>query len=162
MLLVAPAPAGADGEDGALAPLGPLAGTIVAYSIVNGRRIPERLSEQPGDPVRGAGIFADPGRGGCIACHGYTVEGARDPMTPDIATWRAVVPPDSFARAPDPGELRLWLVAPQTLNPETEMPAYYVAGTRRQPRDPLYGGPQLTAQEIEDVLAYLLSLREDG
>jgi hypothetical protein len=40
------------------------------------------------------------------------------------------------------------------------MPAYYAAGQRQGPDDPLYGGPALTAAEVEDLIAYLTTLRD--
>ncbi len=57
-----------------------------------------------------------------------------------------------------PGEIRLWLVAPQVLAPGTPMPAYHAAGQRRGAEDPLHGGPWLTAGEIENLVAYLSGL----
>jgi hypothetical protein len=39
------------------------------------------------------------------------------------------------------------------------MPAFYAAGQRLGADDPLYGGPALTAAEIEDLVAYLAGLR---
>jgi hypothetical protein len=38
------------------------------------------------------------------------------------------------------------------------MPAYYAAGQRSGAEDPLYGGPALTAAEVEDLVAYLSGL----
>jgi sulfur-oxidizing protein SoxX len=57
------------------------------------------------------------------------------------------------------GQLRLRLVDPQVVNSATIMPAYYkVAGLYRVL--PLYQGKTLlTAQQIEDVVAYLLTLQ---
>ena len=45
------------------------------------------------------------------------------------------------------------------IDPETAMSAYYAAGQRDGAEDPLYGGPALTAAEIEDLVAYLATLR---
>ena len=59
----------------------------------------------------------------------------------------------------DAAQLRLRLVDPKRMNPGTIMPAYYkVEGLYRV--NPQYRGkPVLAAQEIEDVVAYLLTLR---
>ncbi len=54
------------------------------------------------------------------------------------------------------GALRLWLVAPQVIAPETRMPAYYGLGQRMDPADPRFGEPLLTAAEIENLVAYLM------
>jgi sulfur-oxidizing protein SoxX len=58
------------------------------------------------------------------------------------------------------GAIRLWVVAPAAIDPETAMPAYYAAGQRDEAEDPLYGGPALTAAEIEDLVAFLAALRD--
>ena len=60
------------------------------------------------------------------------------------------------------GAIRLWIVAPVAIDPETAMPAFYAAGQRDEADDPLYGGPALTAAEIEDLVAYLAALRDLG
>ncbi|MBV9199795.1 MAG: sulfur oxidation c-type cytochrome SoxX, partial [Alphaproteobacteria bacterium] len=58
------------------------------------------------------------------------------------------------------GELRLRLVDPTRLNPQTIMPAYYrVAGLTRVAQA-WRGKPVLTAEQIEDVVAFLSSLRD--
>jgi sulfur-oxidizing protein SoxX len=58
------------------------------------------------------------------------------------------------------GELRLRLVDSKQVNPESNMPAYYkLAGLNGVGRR-YAGQPILTAQEVEDVLAYLLTLKE--
>ena len=69
-------------------------------------------------------------------------------------------PLDGTGRRTTPGALRLRLVDPKALNAETIMPAYYkVAGLHRV-LDRYRAKPILTAQQIEDVIAYLLTLTE--
>lgn len=122
------------------------AGPVVAYTIVDARAIPESLTGAPGDAARGRGLYA--GEAGCMACHG--MPGAPAGATaPDLA---------GVGGRLAPGEIRLWLVAPEVRDPETAMPAYYAAGQRRGAEDPLYGGPRLTAGEIEDLVAFLAGL----
>ena len=58
-------------------------------------------------------------------------------------------------------ELRLRLVNPKALNPQTVMPAYYKAEGLYQVLKRYRDKPILTAQEIEDIIAYLLTLRKD-
>jgi len=58
------------------------------------------------------------------------------------------------------GQLRLRLVDPTRLNPDTIMPAYYrVEGLTRVGRA-WRGKPILTAEQIEDVVAFLVTLRD--
>lgn len=127
---------------------------IVAYTIVDARAIPQSLTGAPGDAARGRALYAEEPRAGCVACHGipgHGMPGAEGERTaPDLAGVGARL---------TAGELRLWLVAPGVAEPETEMPAYYAAGQRTGADDPLYGGPALTAAEIEDLVAYLAGLR---
>ena len=60
------------------------------------------------------------------------------------------------------GTLRLWLVAPQVMNPETSMPTYYAVGQRTDESDPLYGSTRLSAAEIEALVAYLMRQKAEA
>ncbi|MDH3666548.1 MAG: c-type cytochrome [Paracoccaceae bacterium] len=127
---------------------------IVTYRITNAEEIPESLTGAPGDPARGAELYEDEPRAGCAACHGMpgAATGDDDPKleaAPDLS---------AIGGRLSPGAIRLWIVAPQVLDPETAMPAYYAPGQRLGADDPLYGGPALTAAEIEDLVAYLAGL----
>ncbi|HUF87228.1 MAG TPA: cytochrome c [Thermohalobaculum sp.] len=139
----------------ALAPVAaaPAGEAVVPYTIVDGRAIPASLTGAPGDAERGRALYAGDPRTGCPACHG-TPGMRRDgpqaaPPAPDLA---------GIGGRLDAGEIRLWLVAPEVLAESTSMPAYYAAGQRTDAGDPLYGGPRLTAAEIEDLVAYLAGL----
>jgi sulfur-oxidizing protein SoxX len=57
------------------------------------------------------------------------------------------------------GELRLRLVDPKALNSDTIMPAYHRVEGLQRVHERYRGKPILTAQQIEDVVAYLLTLR---
>ena len=149
---------------------------------MNGRQIPRPLTDAPGDPDAGRALYHDAAPAGCAACHGRLEPANADADTarPEIGT----DPSDPEAKRPDetgtdprnnsapaaPGApaltglaqrmdaatLRLWLVAPQVLRPGTAMPAFYLLGQRKDPNDPRYGEPTLSAAEIEDLIAYLL------
>jgi sulfur-oxidizing protein SoxX len=121
---------------------------VVAYTIVDARAIPESLTGAAGDPARGRALYAKEPRAGCAACHGMP-GGPGEAPGPDLA---------GVGGRLSPGEIRLWLVAPGVVDPETTMPAFYAAGQRTGADDPLYGGPALTAAEIEDLVAYLAGL----
>ena len=122
---------------------------VVAYTIVNAREIAESLTRTPGDARRGQALYHAEERAGCPACHG--LPGAAEARTaPDLA---------EVGTRLSPGEIRLWIVAPSVIAEDTAMPAYYAAGQRRGAEDPLYGGPILTAAEIEDLVTYLATLK---
>ncbi len=123
---------------------------IVPYTILFGEgapEIPARLTAAPGDPELGRAVYWDPGRGGCAVCHGEP--GGRPGPSGGLG---------EVAARRSAGALRLWIVAPQASRPGTAMPAYFAAGQRQDPQDPLYGGPRLTAAEIEGLVAYLLGV----
>ena len=57
-------------------------------------------------------------------------------------------------------ELRQRLINPRVLNPESLMPAFHDTGHQHQVARAYAGKPILSASQIEDVVAYLLTLRE--
>ena len=123
----------------------------VAYRVVDGA-IPTPLAGLPGDPARGKRIALDPERGNCVICHPMPIPDAEfyGDIGPDLA--------ESGGRY-GPGELRLRVVDPKALNPETIMPAYYRTEGLYRVLERYRGEPILTAQEVEDVVAYLATLK---
>lgn len=144
--------AGARAADRQSAPeTAPRAEAVVAYRVVDGREIPDSLTGQPGDADAGRGLYFDLERAGCSGCHG-------SPGGPGAqATVGAVPAPDlaGVGARLSTGQIRLWIVAPRALNADSVMPAYYLAGQRQGAHDPLFGGPRLTAPEVENLVAYL-------
>jgi len=125
---------------------------LVHYHIIDGT-IPESLTAQPGDPERGRRIVLDRDGGDCTICHAMPL--------PQREFHGTVGPPlDGIGHRATPGALRLRLVDPKAFNTETIMPAYYkVAGLHRV-LDRYRARPILTAQQIEDIIAYLLTLTD--
>jgi sulfur-oxidizing protein SoxX len=121
---------------------------VVAYTITDGTRIPASLTGAPGDAARGRELFAEEPRAGCAGCHG----------PPGAAGGWTALDLAGIGGRMEPGAIRLWIAAPAALAPGTAMPAFYVAGQRDGAEDPLYGGPALTAAEVEDLVAYLAGL----
>jgi sulfur-oxidizing protein SoxA len=111
------------------------------------------MTVQPGDSDRGRQIILDRDKGDCIICHAMPL--------PERQFHGTVGPPlDGIGSRSTADSLRLRLVDPKSFNPQTIMPAYYkVEGLHRVLKD-YQGQPILTAQEIEDVVAYLLTLTE--
>lgn len=121
------------------------------YTIV-GDGIPAPLDGLSGDAARGRAIVA--GReGNCLACHHAPIpeEEFHGDLGPDLR---------GAGSRYDAAQLRLRLVAPRAVNPETVMPAFHQAEGLRRVARRYQGVPILDAQEIEDVIAYLLTLRE--
>lgn len=127
---------------------------VISYVIVDGVSAPEPLTSTPGDPERGRAIYFDADLGNCASCHWVPdVEGDRDalpgPRLDDVGV--------RYSR----GVVRLWIINPRALTDQSTMPAYYSLTPmgERIPNDaPERLDPLLTAQEIEDLVAYLDSL----
>jgi len=133
----------------ALAGSGRAAEPVVAYTITDASEIPASLTGAPGDAARGRALYAGEARAGCPACHGAPSAAGETASAPDLA---------GVGGRLSAGAIRLWIAAPAAIDPETAMPAFYAAGQRGGAEDPLYGGPALTAAEIEDLVAYLAAL----
>lgn len=115
--------------------------------------LPSPLTATPGDAVRGRAIVANRQLGLCLLCHTGPIpeERFQGNLAPDLAgageRWTAA-------------QLRLRMVDSRRINPATIMPAYFSReGLQRVPAA-LEGKTILSAQQIEDVVAYLQTLRQ--
>jgi sulfur-oxidizing protein SoxX len=115
--------------------------------------IPASLTGQRGDGVRGRAIVTNRQVGLCLLCHSgpFPEEKLQGTLAPDLK--------GAGLRSTE-AQLRLRMVDASRLNPDTIMPPYYrLDGLTRVA--PLFRGrPILTAEQIEDVVAFLESLRE--
>jgi L-cysteine S-thiosulfotransferase len=118
---------------------------------VEGDAILERFAPAPGDAVRGREVVM--GRdSNCLLCHAVPDSGVR-------AMGNLGPPLAGIGARLTEGQLRLRIADSLRLNSDTIMPAYYrVDGLKRVARD-LRGKPVLTAQQVEDTVAYLQTLR---
>jgi len=112
--------------------------------------IPASLTGAKGDPVRGRAIVGNRQVGLCLLCHSgpFPEERFQGNLAPDLRN----------AGRLGEAQLRARLVDPARFNPQTIMPAYYrTEGTRVAPS--YRGKPVLSAEQIEDVVAYLSTLK---
>lgn len=118
---------------------------------VTGDAIPVPLVQTPGDSARGRTVMA--GRdANCLLCHAVPESGER--FMGNLA------PPLSGVGARlSAAQLRLRVVDQSRLNRDTVMPSYYRVSGLTRVAEAYRGKPILTAQQIEDVVAYLQSLR---
>lgn len=135
----------------ALATPFPTSSDPVAIYQIAGDSIPVPLDGLAGDPARGRAIVA--GRAGnCLACH-------QAPIPEESFHGNLGPPLDGIGDRSNAGALRLRLVAPRMLDPETVMPAFHQVDGLRRVAALHQGRPILDAQAVEDVIAYLLTLR---
>ena len=101
--------------------------------------------------MRGRAIVANRQVGLCLLCHSgpFPEERFQGNLAPDLR---------SAARLSE-GEIRLRLVDPARVNPQTIMPAYYRADGLTRVAPSFRGKTILTAGQIEDVVAYLATLK---
>lgn len=115
--------------------------------------LPGSLTGAKGDPVRGRAIVANRQVGLCLLCHSgpFPEERFQGNLAPDLrgagARWSE-------------GQLRLRLVDPGRINPATIMPAYYRTEGLVRVAPAWRGKPILSAGQIEDVVAFLTTLRD--
>ncbi len=123
--------------------------------------IAESLTGQPGDPARGLEILVSRSEGNCIACHQATAL--------EEYPWHGEVGPsfDGVGARWDEAALRGIIVNADNMFPDSVMPSFYrVSGytrpgnafTGNAPEGPL--DPLLSAQDVEDVVAFLMTLTE--
>ena len=125
---------------------------LVPYRMVDGA-IPAPLTAQPGDPERGRQVVRDRDGGDCTICHAMPL--------PQREFHGTIGPPlDGIGSRTTAGALRLRLVDPKALNPATIMPAYYKIEGLNRVLDRYRTRPILSAQQIEDAIAYLLTLTD--
>ena len=134
----------------ALAPAQALAGLPPMRIVADA--MPESLTGVPGDAARGRAIVASRQTGLCLLCHAGPIpeERFQGNLAPDLA--------GTGARWTE-GQLRLRMVDARRLNPQTLMPAYYQADGLNRVGAAWQGQPILSAQQIEDVVAFLRTLR---
>jgi sulfur-oxidizing protein SoxX len=110
--------------------------------------IPTSLTGASGDPVRGRAIVTSRQVGLCLLCHSgpFPEERFQGNLAPDLK---------SAARLSE-GEIRARIVDPRRSNPDSIMPAYFDRGLTRVA--PAFRA-RADAQQIEDVVAFLMTLK---
>jgi L-cysteine S-thiosulfotransferase len=127
------------------------AGELRPYTIA-GDAIPDSLTGTPGDAVHGRALVLER-TSTCILCHSgpFPEEKFQGDLAPSLAgagsRWSA-------------GQLRLRLAEASRLNPATIMPSYYRVDGLDRVGAAWRGKPILTAEQIEDIVAYLATLRD--
>ncbi|MCY1707226.1 sulfur oxidation c-type cytochrome SoxX [Pannonibacter sp. SL95] len=129
--------------------------------VFDGGAIAASLTGTPGDPKNGIKVMTTNALGNCVACH---VVGA----LPDVQFPGTIAPPlDGVADRYSEAELRGLVANAKKTFDGTFMPAFYKTSGFVRPGDGYTGAaakgelpPILTAQQIEDVVAYLMTLKD--
>jgi sulfur-oxidizing protein SoxX len=133
-----------------------LPGTALAQAlqtyVVVGDAIANSLTGAPGDAAQGRALVLNR-ISTCILCHNgpFPEEKFQGDLAPTLGgagtRWSA-------------GQLRLRIVDGSRLNPATIMPSYYRVDGLERVGTSWRGKPILSAEQIEDIVAYLATLRE--
>lgn len=143
----------------AIALLAVIADAVIAAEglrpyAISGDAIPAPLTGKPGDPAQGRAIIVNRQVGLCLLCHSgpFPEEKFQGTLAPNMkgagSRWSE-------------GQLRLRIVNAGHLNPNTIMPAYYQIDGLTRVASAFAGKPILTAEQIEDVVAFLTTLRDE-
>jgi L-cysteine S-thiosulfotransferase len=126
--------------------------SAVNFTVV-GDGIPEPLAATPGDAARGRAIVANRQVGLCLLCHSgpFPEERAQGNLAGNLSgtgsRWNAA-------------QLRLRVADARRLNPASVMPRFHVVDdTAPLVARAWQGKPVLDAQQVEDVVAFLQTLK---
>ena len=110
------------------------------------------MVQAAGDVARGAAIVAGRSQGLCVLCHAL-------PGQPAAQQGTLGPPLDGVGARLSGEQLRARLLAPERFNPDTVMPSYGRTDGLVQVAPALRGKPLLAPAQIDDVVAYLASLK---
>lgn len=120
------------------------------YKIVDST-IPASLTGKAGDPVKGKKLAISRTKGNCLACHVMPIpeeqfHGEVGPNLSGVASYMTEA------------EMRMRIVNPKIINPDTIMPAFLKVATNRVLKE-FQGKTIISDQDVEDILAYLMTLK---
>jgi sulfur-oxidizing protein SoxX len=117
-----------------------------------GDAIPASLTGAKGDAARGRSIVVNRSVGLCLLCHSgpFPEERLQGTIGPDLA--------GTSSRLSE-GQIRLRIVDASRVNPATIMPAYFKTDGLTRVAPQFRGKTVLTAEQIEDIVAFLVTLK---
>ncbi len=126
--------------------------TFYSWKIEN-YAIKKPLGGFTGNAQRGRKIVINQDKGNCLACHSLPI--------PEESFHGTVGPPlQGIASRLNKEQIRLRVADEQKINPATIMPGFYKnPKENNRVDDNFWGKPVLTAQETEDVITYLMTLK---
>jgi sulfur-oxidizing protein SoxX len=134
-----------------LEPAAAVLATALAVTTV-GDAIPASLTGAAGDSARGRAIVVDRQVGLCLLCHSgpFPEQRFMGDLAPDLRGVGARL---------SAGQIRLRIADSSRVNPATIMPAYFKTEGLQRVAPAFRGKTVLTAQQIEDVVAFLVMLK---
>ena len=124
---------------------------MMKYVIKDGA-IAKSLTGRPGNAANGRKLAINRKLGNCLACHVMPI--------PE-QTFHGLVGPDlnGVASRRSAGEVRLLIVNPKLANPDTIMPAFYRKDGLHRVMKKFQGKTMLSAEQVEDLVAYTMTLK---
>ncbi|MDF1776152.1 MAG: sulfur oxidation c-type cytochrome SoxX [Rhizobiaceae bacterium] len=140
----------------AAAPTAAWAGTIAPDDVkFEEETIVMSLTGEPGDAARGREVFVNRKLGNCLACH------VNAEIKEQLFHGEVGPPLDGVADRWEVPELRAIVVNSKIiLGDETIMPSFYRVKNGARTAEKFEGKTILSAQDVEDVVAYLGTLKE--
>lgn len=125
---------------------------LVASTAVADDTLPSSLTGTAGDPVSGRKIVLDRQVGLCLLCHSgpFPEERFQGDLAPSLA---------GVGSRLSAGQIRLRIVDASRVNPDTIMPPYFRTEGLQRVAPAHRGKSVLSAQQIEDVVAFLVTLK---
>ena len=136
-----------------LAWCGPAAAASLQTYEVSGDAIVAPLATTKGDPAKGRAIIVDRQKGLCLLCHSgpFPEQRFQGDIAPSLA--------GAGSRLSE-GQLRLRMVDSTRINPDSVMPSYYRVDHLTRVAPAQREKPILEAQDIENVVAFLVTLQD--
>ncbi len=125
---------------------------LIRASMISGDAITLPLTETAGDTIRGEQLFISRDEGHCILCH--QVDGLDAEFQGDVGPDLTFVGDRLSA-----GQLRLRIADYQLVQPGAVMPSYYRIHDLHRVGEAYSGESVLSAQQVEDIVAYLVDRR---
>lgn len=139
------------------------AGTVMAQEtevpyvkpVIADGAVAASLTGNPGNPEEGKKVVTARALGNCLACH-QSKALEKEPFHGNTAP-----PLDGAGSRYSVEQLRAILVnSKEVLNPDSMMPAFYVPDPAPRMAEKFKGKTIMTAQQVEDVVAYLATYKE--
>ena len=123
--------------------------------VFNEFKVEQSLTGVPGDPASGATTFKDRGLGNCLACH------ATKAMARELFHGNVGPELDGAGSRWSEAELRgIVINSKKVFSEETMMPGFYTLQVGQQVAKARDGQTILTAQQVEDIVAFLATLKD--